>query len=225
MRRSDRLFQITQILADGTLHRAEDLAASLGVSPRTIYRDVERLIASHLPVSGTRGAGYRLHPAVSLPPLTLTPAELEALTLGLAVVAQAADDATRAAAASLSDKLEAATGIQAPAEGAAHYAATPFADATRNLAHMPLLRAAITARQKVRLVYTSPDGRVTARQVRPLKLAYWGHVWALTVWCETTQDHAVLRLDLMENLEALPELFVDAPGEGLTDYDVSRHPV
>jgi len=218
MGKSDRLFEITQRLSDGARHRAEDLAHSLGVSTRTIYRDMDKIAASGLPLTGTRGSGYRIAPAIALPPMTLTHTELEALNLGLAVVAQAADDDTRAAAATLADKIDAATTAQAPPDQDVwRYAASPFADATRNLAHMPLLRAAIRARQKVRLTYTSPEGAVTIRVLRPLKMAYWGHVWALTAWCELRADFRVLRLDQMENVAALPELFVDEPGKRLED--------
>lgn len=219
MARQDRLFQITRLLGDGALHRADDFARVLDVSLRTIYRDMDRLAASGLPLRGTRGSGYHLEASIALPSLTLTPAELEALNLGLAVVAQAADDVTRAAADSLSDKIDAATPTQAPPNSDVwRYAASPFADATRNLAHMPLLRAAIRARQKIRMTFTSQEGAVTARVIRPLKMAYWGHVWALTAWCELRGDFRQFRLDQMENLEALPELFVDEPDKRLEDF-------
>jgi len=57
MRRTDRLFDIIQILRDGTLHRAQDIAERLEVSVRTIYRDMDTLVASGVPVSGERGVG------------------------------------------------------------------------------------------------------------------------------------------------------------------------
>ncbi|PCH73585.1 MAG: transcriptional regulator, partial [Rhodobacteraceae bacterium] len=87
MRRTDRLFDIIQILRDGNLHRAQDIAERLEVSVRTIYRDMDTLTASGVPVQGERGVGYMALEAITLPPLTLTPAELEALNLGMAIVA------------------------------------------------------------------------------------------------------------------------------------------
>jgi predicted DNA-binding transcriptional regulator YafY len=57
MRRTDRLFEIIQILRDGKLHRAQDIAARLEVSTRTIYRDMDTLVASGVPVEGERGVG------------------------------------------------------------------------------------------------------------------------------------------------------------------------
>ncbi|WP_227270288.1 helix-turn-helix transcriptional regulator [Roseobacter weihaiensis] len=219
MRRTDRLFDIIQILRDGKLHRAQDIAARLEVSVRTIYRDMDTLVASGVPVQGERGVGYMITEAITLPPLTLTVEELEALNLGMAIVGEAADPNLKAAALSLADKVDAVLPTQTIAEADAwKFAVYPFADAARGFAHMPTLRAAIRARQKLRLTYTSKDGRVTTRVVRPLHMEYWGRVWTLTSWCELRRDHRVFRVDLIQSAEALAELFVDEPGKTLADY-------
>ena len=91
MRRTDRLFDLLQILRDGKLHTAQEMAETLGVSVRTIYRDMETLQMSGVPVEGERGVGYMATGALTLPPLSLTAAELEALNLGIAIVAEAGD--------------------------------------------------------------------------------------------------------------------------------------
>lgn len=219
MRRTDRLFDIIQILRDGKLHRAQDIAARLEVSTRTIYRDMDTLTASGVPVEGERGVGYMITEAISLPPLTLTVAELEALNLGLAIVEEAADDTLKSAATTLAEKIDAVLPAQTIAEAEAwKFAVYPFADPTRNLTHMPLLRSAIKARQKVRLTYTSRTGTVTARVIRPLHMEYWGRVWTLTAWCELRAGFRVFRLDLIDVADALPDLFVDEPGKRLADY-------
>lgn len=219
MRRTDRLFDIIQILRDGKLYRAQDIAERLEVSTRTIYRDMDTLTASGIPVEGERGVGYMITQAISLPPLTLTSAELEALNLGLAIVGQAADDTLKIAADTLADKIDAVLPAQTIAEADAwKFAVYPFADPTRNLTHMPLLRSAVKARQKVRLTYTSRQGAVTSRVIRPLHMEYWGRVWTLTSWCELRADFRVFRLDLIESAEALPDLFVDEAGKTLADY-------
>jgi predicted DNA-binding transcriptional regulator YafY len=219
MRRTDRLFDIIQILRDGKLYRAQDIADRLEVSTRTIYRDMDTLSASGVPIEGERGVGYMITQAISLPPLTLTASELEALNLGLAIVGQAADDALKMAAETLADKIDAVLPAQTIAEAEAwKFAVYPFADPTRNLTHMPLLRSAIKARQKVRLTYTSRENAVTSRVIRPLHMEYWGRVWTLTSWCELRNGFRVFRLDLVESAEALPDLFVDEPGKTLADY-------
>lgn len=219
MDRTDRLLSLIALLRDGATHRASDIAKTLGVTPRTIYRDMDQLAASGVPVEGTRGAGYRLSEAFHLPPLSLTTSEMEALNLGLAIVAQAADDTLKTAAETLAEKVDAALPADTIAQAESwRHALTSFADPTRNLTHMPLLRSAIKARQKVRLIYTSSAGDVTSRTIRPLHMAYFGRVWTLTAWCESRYKFSVFRLDLIESLEALPDLFVDEPGKRLADY-------
>ncbi|KUP93859.1 helix-turn-helix transcriptional regulator [Tritonibacter horizontis] len=220
MRRTDRLFEIIQILRNGKLHRAQDIAARLEVSTRTIYRDMDTLMASGVPVEGERGVGYMVREAITLPPLTLTPAELEALNLGMAIVAEAADTDLKMAAESLAAKIDAVLPTETVAEADSwKFAVYPFADVARGLAQMPTLRAAIKARQKLFLRYRRIDGVLTERVIRPLQMEYWGRVWTVTAWCETRAAFRVFRVDLIETAEALPELFVDEPGKRLQDYD------
>ena len=78
-RRADRLFQIVQILRGRRLTTAGLLAERLGVSERTIYRDIRDLSLSGVPVEGEAGSGYRLLAGYDLPPLMLTTQESEAL--------------------------------------------------------------------------------------------------------------------------------------------------
>ncbi|AXI46111.1 transcriptional regulator [Sulfitobacter sp. SK012] len=217
-KRSDRLSLLLQTLQDGALHRAADLARTLGVSDRTLYRDMDTLVASGIPVIGTRGAGYRLSDATPLPPMTLTPAELEVLQLGLALTAELGGNELRAASLSLAAKVDAGLPTQAIApQDIWKFATYPFADTARGLGHMPTLRAAITARQKLRLTYTGIDAHVTSRTIRPLRLGYLGRIWTLVAWCELRHDFRDFRLDLIETAEALPALFTDEPGKQLSD--------
>lgn len=219
MPRSDRLFDILQILRDGRLHRAQDMADRLGVSVRTVYRDMDRLTERGLPVEGTPGSGYRVQPLIALPPLSLTPAELEVLQLGLAIVAEAADAELRTAAAALADKIDAALPEDpAPGPDMLRGPAPPFASAARGLSHMATLRAAIKGRQKLALTHFDRCGQIRQRVIRPLHLDYFGRIWTLTAWCELGSDFRVFRVDLVETATALPEFFVDEPGRRLADY-------
>ena len=219
MRRTDRLFDIIGILRDGKLHRAQDIADRLEVSVRTIYRDMDTLVASGIPVEGERGVGYMVREAITLPPLTLTAEELEALNLGVAIVSEAADPDLKRAALNLADKIDAVLPTQTVADADAwKFAVYPFADAARGFSHMPTLRAAIKSRQKLALTYQRIDGTRSRRTIRPLHMEYWGRVWTLTAWCELRQDFRVFRVDLIEEASALPELFVDEPGKTFADY-------
>ena len=220
MSRSDRLFDILSSLRDGQLHRAEDLARRHAVSVRTIYRDMDTLVTSGVPVQGARGVGYRISDMTTLPPLALTPQEVEALTLGIAIVAEATDPDLKSAARSLADKVDAALPERSVAEADMwKFATYPFADAVRGYALMPTLRAAIRARQKLHLTYHSKGDRITTRTIRPLHIEYWGRVWTLTAWCEMREDFRAFRVDLIQSAEALPEMFVDEPGKRLSDHN------
>ena len=219
MRRTDRLFDIIGIMRDGKLHCAQDIADRLEVSVRTIYRDMDTLVASGVPIEGERGVGYMAREEITLPPLQLTPVELEALNLGMAIVGEAADPDLKAAAQSLADKVDAVLPTRVISEADTwKFAVYPFADAARGASHMATLRAAIKSRQKLELVYRRIDGIRTERRVRPLHMEYWGRVWTLTAWCELRTAFRVFRIDLIEDVRAVPELFTDEPGRTFDDY-------
>ncbi len=215
MKRTDRLYALVEILKDGKLHRAEDMARKLDVSLRTIYRDMDTLAASGIPVEGERGVGYTAHAAITLPPLNLTDDELEALHLGLAAVGHGVDGTLQAAAKSLSAKIDAV--LPEDRHGAPKsfgFATYPFADAAEAFRHLATLRQAIRSRQKLRL--TLQDG--TTIITRPLKMDYWGRVWTCLVWSETEANFASLRVDQITTVTILPGLFVEEKGKRLQDY-------
>lgn len=218
MRRADRLMQLVQILRDGTLHRAGDLARATDVSLRTIYRDMETLAASGVPIEGERGIGYRVTAAITLPPLNLTMTEMEALHLGLNAVAHSDDAELSAAATSLSTKLDAVMPEdRSRAPAGSGFAIYPFADAARGFQHLPSLRQAVRTRQKLELVILD-----RTRITRPLQIDYWGRLWTCVVWCETTEGFDEIRVDQITSLRILPSLFVDEPGKALRDFRQSQ---
>lgn len=224
MRRTDRLFDLVLVLRDGRLHRAEDLAERLGVSVRTIYRDMDTLALSGVPVAGERGLGYMMTSPITLPPLNLTLTELEALHLGMAVVGEAADEELQSAAKSLSAKIDAVLpeDRSQPPSGWG-FAVYPFKDAAAGFRHMPAIRKAIRSRQKLQISYAAPDQPITDRIIRPLQMEYWGRVWTTTCWCEERADFRVFRIDRIRSLKMLAELFVEEQGKSLSDYLEREH--
>lgn len=218
MRRADRLMSLVQILRDGALHRAEDLAKAVDVSPRTIYRDMETLAASGVPIEGERGVGYHVTAAITLPPLNLTMTELEALHFGLMAVAGGSDKDLAQAADALTQKIDAVLPEdrdRAPAS--VGFAVYPFADAAKGFQHLPQIRQALRTRQKLTVTHLDRD-----RTVRPLQLDYWGRLWTCVVWCETTRGFDDVRVDQITALRVLPSLFVDEPGKSLAAYNAKR---
>lgn len=219
MRRTDRLFELIQILRDGRLHRGADLAERLGVSLRTVYRDMDTLAKSGIPVEGERGMGYAMTAPITLPPLNLTLTELEALHLGMAVVAEAADPELKRAALSLSSKIDAVLPEDRAAPSAGWgFAVYPFVEAARGFEHMAALRAAIRTRRKVDIAYEDIKGEISQRRVRPLQMEYWGRVWTVTAWCEMREEFRVFRVDRIRTIEIGFDTFDEEPGRTLKDY-------
>ena len=225
MRRTDRLFDLILILRDGRLHRAEDLARALEVSVRTIYRDMETLQLSGVPVEGERGLGYMMTAPITLPPLNLTLTELEALHLGMAIVGEAADEELQAAAATLSAKIDAVLPEDraTPPTGWG-FAVYPFKDAAGGFRFMPQLRTAIRSRQKLKITYATAAGAPEDRVIRPLQMEYWGRVWTVSAWCELRGDFRMFRADRIRALKPLAELFVDEQGKSLADLMAREKP-
>lgn len=218
MRRSDRLADIIEIIKDGRLHLARDLADQLNVSLRTIYRDMDTLAASGVPVDGERGVGYMLREPVFLPPLSLSLTELEALHLGMAIVGQVADDELKAASGTLLSKVAETASNRRNAPKNWGFGIYPFVQGRLGFQHMPLVRQAIRERSKLRLDYTSLAGRHSQRVIWPLQTEYWGQVWTCTAWCEQRDAFRVFRIDRINSCHATGHRFVDTPGKTIEDY-------
>lgn len=218
MRRTDRLFDLIQILRDGRLQTAREMADRLEVSTRTLWRDMATLIGSGLPVEGERGVGYILREPITLPPLTLTPDEVQALTLGLQLVTRGADPSLTRAAESLAGKIAAV--LPARLLDGTHQDTWVFPgeEALAAARHLPLLRRAIRLRERVILDYVDSSGLPTRRPVRPLVLEFWGRVWTLASWCEARGDFRSFRVDRVEALHPTGETFPDEPGRMLADW-------
>jgi len=140
--------------------------------------------------------------------------ELEALHVGLAAMRQANDTDLAAAASSLANKLD---GVLPEVNAPTALAVYPFADAARGFQHLPKIRGAIRARQKLEL-----SAGARSRTVRPLQLDYWGRLWTCVVWCDTTRKFDELRIDQITALRVLPSLFVQEEGKRLRDYQLER---
>ncbi|MBE0554393.1 MAG: YafY family transcriptional regulator [Rhodobacteraceae bacterium] len=217
MRRTDRLFDLIQILRDGRLHRATDIAERLEVSVRTVWRDMATLMASGLPIEGERGVGYILRAPITLPPLMLTGQEMEALRLGVRLVAEGADPGLAKAARSLGGKI----GSVSPApqgEGTDDLFVYTGTEAKRAAPYLPQIRAAIRAKERLTISYIDPRGVESHRDIRPLQLEFWGRVWTLAAWCEARRDFRSFRVDRLLALTPTGETFPDEPGRNLAAW-------
>jgi predicted DNA-binding transcriptional regulator YafY len=196
LRRAERLFQIIQILRRARAPvTAQAIAEELETSVRTIYRDIAELLAQRVPVRGEAGIGYLLDKGFDLPPLMLTPDEIEAAVLGAQWVAGRADPELARAARDLIAKI----GAVIPSH------LVPFLEATGAAVSRPKLiadaldvsrlRAWIRAQKKLALVYRDEEGATSERTVWPIAIGYYETTRVIAAWCELRQDFRHFRTD------------------------------
>ncbi|HYC64459.1 MAG TPA: YafY family protein [Reyranellaceae bacterium] len=198
MARIDRLLQLLQQLRQ---HRrpvsAETLAARLGVSVRTIYRDIATLTAQGAVIDGEAGVGFVLRPGFTLPPLMFTVEEAEAIALGANWVARRTDAAFARAAASALAKVTNVVpdDLRGRLEQAAMLPGGGPGDGAIDGADLSLVRAAIRSERKLGIVYRDLAGATTERTVWPIALSVFDQVQLLAAWCELRQGFRHFRTD------------------------------
>jgi predicted DNA-binding transcriptional regulator YafY len=219
MRRADRLFLIIHQLRGRRATPARRLAERLGVSLRTVYRDVADLQLSGIPIEGEAGVGYVLRKGSDVPPLMFSRAELEALVVGARMTEAFAGKRLGNAARQALTKIEAVLPDDLRERNERSRILAP-ALRSRGLLRerLDLLHAAIDERRVVRLVYASLAGSQSEREVEPLCLIFWGQAWTLGGWCRLRTDFRNFRLDRIETLEALAEVTAEDPARGLRAY-------
>lgn len=218
MRRADRLFQVVQLLRRRRgATTAAYIAERLGISERTVYRDIRDLIAAGTPIDGEAGVGYRMRPGYDLPPLMFDGDEIQALVLGVRIVGQLGDLALARASQSILNKVSAV--IPRPLEpllvDTPLYVPASIGEAGARAA-LAQMREAVVDRRRLRFTYGTASGETTDRTVRPLGIFFWGRTWTLAAWCELRDDFRNFRLDRVTELTSL-EIFADEPGRTLRD--------
>jgi predicted DNA-binding transcriptional regulator YafY len=203
MSRAQRLLDLIQILRR---HRrpvaGADLAREIGVSLRTLYRDITSLQAQGADIAGEAGLGYVLRPGFTLPPLMFSPEEIEALALGSQWVLASADTRLAGAARNalakigavlpqeLSDVLDSSTLLVVRGKSAA--AKEPA---------LPVIREAIRLERKVAIDYVDAGGGRTKRVIWPFALAFFDQARVVIAWCETRVAFRNFRTDRIVAIE------------------------
>ena len=209
MSRAERLLDLMQCLRR---HRhpvsGMALAQSLGVSLRTLYRDIASLQAQGADIQGEAGVGYVLRPGFTLPPLMFSAAELDALTLGIRWVSQHTDPELARAASNALAKISAVL----PADLREAMATTPLLAGPACLPgdqynHLPVLRRAIRLEHKLDIVYHALSEQQTERRIWPVALGFFDHVRVLIAWCETRQALRHFRVDRLLSVHEQDERY------------------
>ncbi len=213
MRRAERLFQIIQILRRGRAPvTADALARELETSKRSIYRDIAALVGQRAPIRGEAGVGYVLEDGYDMPPLMLTPDEIEAAVLGAQWVAGRGDPALARAANDLIAKIaEAVPDNLRPIVLEPSVRATPSWRNEPDNIDMVQVRAAIHAGRKIKLSYRDEEGRASDRVIWPVTVGYMETKRLLIGWCELRTDFRTFRTDRVAEAFFLDDRFPERP--------------
>ena len=213
MRRADRLFQIIQVLRRSRRPvTADAMAAELETSKRTIYRDIADLMAQRAPIRGEAGVGYVLDDGFDMPPLMLTPDEVEAAVLGAQLVARQGDLALARAAEDLVAKIRTVVPerlrplvLEPSSRVAPNWRIVP------DRLDMGAVRLSIRSGRKIRMSYRDDQERQTDRTVWPFAVGYHESVRLMIAWCELRKDFRSFRTDRVDGAEFLEERYPERP--------------
>jgi predicted DNA-binding transcriptional regulator YafY len=201
--RSERLLDLIQVLRR---HRrpvsGKTLADELGISIRTLYRDIASLQAQGAHVEGEPGVGYVLRPGFMLPPLMFSEDEIEALVLGSRWVADRGDDRLGSAAQNALAKIAAVLPDDLREDlDASALLVGPSAATSAERVDLAAIRKAIRSERKLAISYSDSGGAASERIIWPFALGFFDRVRVVVAWCELRQDFRHFRTDRISSLD------------------------
>lgn len=210
MQRAERLLDMIQSLRRRRRPvTAETLAAELNVSVRTVYRDIGALVRQGVPVRGEAGIGYVLDAGFDLPPLMLSPDEIEAVLVGMRWLTERADPSLARAAEDVVSKIGAVlpSHLKPILLDGALFAASYPGDLPVDRVDIAPVRAAIRNGRKLRIAYSDESGQATQRMIWPIGMTFYERVRVVIAWCELRQAFRHFRTDRITELAALEERY------------------
>lgn len=203
MSRSERLLDLIQCLRRRRRPvSGHVLAAELGISIRTLYRDIATLQGQGAPIEGEAGVGYVLKPGFMLPPLMFSDEEIEAIVLGSRWVAKQPDRRLSAAAANALAKIAAVLPDDLREDlDASTLLVGPSAAIIEGI-DLGIVRQAIRNERKLGFLYRDAGGAASERVVWPFALGFFDKVRVVVAWCEMRQDFRHFRADRIAELKA-----------------------
>ncbi|WP_391091796.1 WYL domain-containing protein [Vibrio sp. NH-UV-68] len=226
MSKSERLFELLTLLrAKRFAVTAAQLAEQMEVSERTIYRDIQSLLNSGVPIQGETGVGYMLQGGSHLPPLMFTEKEMIALELGMRMVRAWSDDELAQASKTASVKILSVLPDQLKKQVEDCSLFVPDLHTNSDTAmRSKMLRHATDAKLKILMSYRDLQDKRTKRKLQPLGQIFWGKVWTLVAWCELRDDYRHFRIDRIEKLNLLDEVFETTQNKNLEHYITIKTP-
>jgi predicted DNA-binding transcriptional regulator YafY len=197
---SGRLLELLSLLQARRDWPGSELADRLGVSVRTIRRDVDRLRGLGYPVDSLTGpaGGYRLRAGTAMPPLLLDDDEAIAIAVGLRTAARASvagiEETAVRAMVKLEQVLPAHLRRRVSSLGSA-LVSPPVGGPTVDPQHLTVIAAGCRDLECVRFAYRSRDGTESRREVEPHALVNLGRRWYLVAWDRKREDWRSFRVD------------------------------
>ena len=209
---TSRTLELLSLLQSHRHWAARELVDRLGVSERTLRRDVERLRGLGYGIESMRGSsgGYRLEAGTGLPPLLLTDDEGVAIAVGLRSQATAglrgAEHTTLSALAKIEQVLPSALrrridALQSHATvgaGGRESAGGPAPEVDAEL--LGLLALGCRDSERLRFRYTDAAGETSSRVVEPYRLVPVARRWYLLAWDREREDWRTFRLDRVSDV-------------------------
>jgi predicted DNA-binding transcriptional regulator YafY len=177
------------------------LAEELGISLRTLYRDIETLKAEGAHIDGEPGVGYVLRPGFMLPPLMFSEDEIEALVLGSRWVSERADATLGHAARNAMAKIGAVLPEDLRNRLDDSGLLIGRGDTVPTTVELPAIREAIRRERKIRIRYVDVEGAETRRTIWPIALTFFERVRVVVGWCELRSDFRSFRTDRIAALK------------------------
>jgi predicted DNA-binding transcriptional regulator YafY len=207
----DRLLAITMLLLNRRRVGAKELSERFEVSLRTIYRDLESINQSGIPIISYTGSdgGYEIMDQYRLDRQLLSLDELQSIILALKSMHPSLEEQDMG---SLLDKVGAMMSKSEQGEAAALNQQividlNPWHGGETEKEKLSVLRKAVRELSLIRFAYTSSQGDDSERDCEPVGIVLKGYVWYLHSYCRLRQDFRIFRLSRIENLRILPETF------------------
>ncbi|MEM7439853.1 MAG: YafY family protein [Pseudomonadota bacterium] len=209
MAKAERLLQLMQLLRlMPPPVQAAHLADELGVSQRTLYRDIDSLRKTGAIIDGAAGFGYTLVEDPALPPMMFNADEMEALVLGLRevvaigdpVLASAAENVLAKVGGVLPDRMR--QQMQNAVLTAARWHPRPEIKVD-----VAAMRRAARDEHAVHILYTDVKGAKTDRTIWPLSIVYMDQTLMMLAKCQLRQDFRAFRMDRIDQMKVLSDSF------------------
>jgi predicted DNA-binding transcriptional regulator YafY len=206
--KNDRLFQILYLLLERGTMTAPELSRALEVSVRTVYRDIDALSLSGVPVYATQGknGGVSLLPNYSFDKALLSDEEQNQILYAIQSL-RAVDQPVDALLGKLGGLFQ---------KQNTNWIEVDFSRwgmGSTDSVKFERLKTALTSRRVLEIVYCSTSGETTRRVILPVKLIFKDKSWYLHAYCRMQEDYRLFKVNRIVEMTVLEERFGELPDD------------